>query len=72
MEERKGLFTPEQETKLASLADEAVQTNGIVEAVDGVVFKAAISLLDNLVFNKLPEGTKDLIIPITDEIIEAL
>lgn len=72
-EERKGLFTKEQEGILADIADGATDfTNPLMEALDGPVFRQAIALLDNLVFEKIPPEVQAVIEPIIDEIIAAL
>ena len=72
-EERKGLFTKEQEAKLAKIADGATDfSNPLLEGLDGPVFKQAIALLDNLVFEKIPQDAQAIIEPIVDEIIGAL
>lgn len=72
-EERKGLFTKEQESKLAKIADSATKLNNpMLEALDGIVFKQAIALLDNLVFEKIPQETQAMLEPIIDEIVDAL
>jgi len=72
-DERKGLFTPEQEDKLAALADEAiVLKNPLFEGLDGPILRQAIKALDNMVFEKIPQDTQSIIEPILDEIVKAL
>ena len=48
MEERKGFFTPEQETKL----DDFIKLEGLYEAMDGT----AIKLTDNILLQKVKEA----------------
>lgn len=45
--EEKGILNPEQEKKLAELLDELVKLKGFLELVDGYVFKALITFLDD-------------------------
>jgi len=54
----KGIFTTEQEKKLAVLLDDAIKLKGVLELIDGVVFKALITLLDDTAIDKLPEKIK--------------
>jgi hypothetical protein len=64
----KGIFTREQEKKLASLLDELIKLKGLFEVVDGLVFTAIISLVDDNYINKLPEEIKIKL----SEIVEAV
>jgi hypothetical protein len=64
----KGIFTREQEKKLASLLDDLIKLKGLFEVVDGLVFTAIISLIDDNYINKLPDEIK---VKLT-EIIEAV
>lgn len=59
MGEFKGIFTSDEEKKLAGLLDDAIKLKGVLELVDGVVFKALLTLLDDQFINKLPEGLKE-------------
>jgi len=54
----KGIFTKEQEKKLASLLDELIKLKGLFEMVDGLVFTAIISMVDDNLINKLPDEIK--------------
>jgi len=54
----KGIFTKEQEKKLASLLDELIKLKGLFEMVDGLVFTAIISMVDDNLINKLPDNIK--------------
>ena len=71
-EVRQGLFTPEQEQTLGKMVDDAVKfDNVLVETLDGIAFRQAIKLLDNLVFDKIPEDIRaNYIIPIVDDALE--
>ena len=70
----KGILTNEQEKKLASLLDDLVKLSGILEIVDGYVFKAIITILDDKVVDKLKEDIKiklsELVQAILDKNIE--
>jgi len=54
----KGIFTLEQEKKLAGLLDDAIKLKGILELVDGLVFRQLLTLLDDQLIDKLPEAIK--------------
>ena len=59
MADRKGLFTPEQESFLAGLLDDVVKfKNPFLEMVDGMVFKVLIQTADNNALDKIPEEWK--------------
>lgn len=45
--EEKGILTPEQEKKLAELLDNVIKLKGVLELIDGYVFKALITFLDD-------------------------
>jgi hypothetical protein len=64
----KGIFTREQEKKLASLLDDLIKLKGLFEVVDGLVFTAIISLVDDNYINKLPDEIKIKL----SEIVEAV
>jgi len=64
----KGIFTREQEKKLASLLDDLIKLKGLFEVVDGLVFTAIISLVDDNYINKLPDEIKTKL----SEIVEAV
>lgn len=53
-----GIFTSEQEKKLASLLDDVVKLKGIAELLDGYVFKAIITFVDDKFVDKLEEEVK--------------
>lgn len=59
MSNRKGLFTPEQESFLAQLLDDVVKfKNPFLEMVDGMVFKVLIQTADNNALDKISEEWK--------------
>ena len=53
-----GILTNDQEKKLSELLDSAIKLSGILEMVDGYVFKAIITMFDNKVVDKLKEEVK--------------
>jgi hypothetical protein len=53
-----GILTLEQEKKLASLLDDVVKLKGIAEFIDGYLFKAIITFVDNKFVDKLKEEVK--------------
>lgn len=69
--EQKGILNPDQEKFLAKLMDEKVKfSNPLIEVVDGVAFKLAITLLDDNLLEKIPADWKNPISPIVDAAIE--
>lgn len=62
--ERKGFFTPEQESKL----DEFIKLEGIYEAMDGT----AIKLVDNVVLDKLKEKLSEKNPELTATVLEII
>jgi hypothetical protein len=71
-EERKGVFTPEQEKTL----DSFIKLSGAAEKVDGI----AITLIDNQLIERLkasaeeknPGVTEEFIYPIVDAVMEGI
>jgi len=53
-----GIFTVEQEKKVSQLLDNVVKLKGIAEFLDGYVFKAIITFVDDRFVDKLPEELK--------------
>lgn len=53
-----GIFTPEQEQKIAALLDDAVKLKGITELLDGYLFKAMITFVDDTYVDKIKEDIK--------------
>jgi hypothetical protein len=65
----KGIFTLEQEKKLAGLLDDAIKLKGLMELVDGLVFRALLTLLDDQLIDKLPEAIKVQLSQIAEAVI---
>ena len=53
-----GIFTEEQEKKLAGLLDDVVKVKGVLEWVDGYIFKAIISFVDDRFVDQIKEDIK--------------
>ena len=66
----KGILTSELESKLASMLDEVVKLKGVLEAVDGMAFKIAITAIDNNLAEKIPEPFKTEIQEILVDILQ--
>lgn len=64
-----GILTQEQEKKLSDLLDDAIKFKGVMELVDGYVFKALLTLLDDRLVNALPEQIKIKLAEIADAVI---
>lgn len=70
MEEREGLFTPEQEEFLAEVLDTVFKFNNVLyEKFDKTVFKAILKVGDNSGLDKIPAAWKVKLIPIIDAAI---
>lgn len=68
--EEKGIFTLEQEKKLASLLDDVVKLKGILlEIIDGYVFKAVITLVDDMFIDKIKEEIKIKLAALVDAVL---
>ena len=65
----KGILTSEQEKALAQKLDEAIKLKGFHELIDGIVFKALITLLDDQLVEKLPEKIKTSLAAIATAVI---
>jgi hypothetical protein len=65
----KGILTPEQEKKLSSILDDNIKLKGIPEFLDGFIFKAVISFVDDSYLDKLPADLKLKLGVITDAAI---
>lgn len=65
----KGIFTLEQEKKLASLLDELVKLKGMPEFLDGYLFKSIITLVDDTLLEKLPEDIKVKLSAVIDAVM---
>lgn len=64
-----GIFTADQEKKIAELLDEAIKLKGILELIDGYVFKAIITFGDDALLDKLPENFKLKLSAIADAVL---
>lgn len=65
----KGILTLLQEKKLASLLDDAIKLKGVLELIDGYVFKALITLLDDTYVDKLKEDIKIKLAALVDAVL---
>ena len=65
-----GILTSELESKLATMLDDVVKLKGILETVDGLAFKIAITAIDNNVADKIPEPYKSILASLLIEILE--
>lgn len=54
----KGILTTEQEKQLAAALDNAIKLNGFLELIDGYVFKALITFIDDKYLDKLQTDVK--------------
>lgn len=72
-DQTKGIFTPEQEKKLATMADDAiVAKNPIVEAVDGVAILAALRFLDNVIIDRMEDSKQAMVADFFGEVVDAM
>jgi len=56
----KGILTKEEEKWLAKVGDKSIKLKGFWEMVDGLLIRVLISLIDNLLLDKVvPEGWKN-------------
>lgn len=65
----KGILTAVQEKKLAQLLDDLVKLKGVLEFIDGYVFKFVITLLDDKVVDKLREDIKIKLAALIDAVL---
>ena len=65
----KGILTAVQEKKLAEMLDDLVKLKGVLELVDGYVFKVVITLLDDRVVDKLKEEIKIKLAALVDAVL---
>ena len=59
MSDKKGIFTKEQEAKLAQIIDQAIKLKGFPEKLDGFVFKLLLSFTDDTYADMIPEPLKN-------------
>lgn len=55
----KGIFTKEQEQKIAGILDDVAKLKGFLELVDGYAFKIVIAFVDDEFAERIPEQYKD-------------
>jgi hypothetical protein len=69
MASNKGILTLEQEKYLSGLLDDTAKLKGIPEFLDGFVFKAVISFIDDSYIDKLDEELKLKLGELVDAVI---
>jgi len=67
--EEKGILTAAQEKLLAGLLDDAIVLKGVMELVDGYVFKAVITFVDDKYVDKLKEEIKVQLAALAEAVI---
>jgi hypothetical protein len=65
----KGILTAAQEAKLASMLDDAIKLKGFLEIIDGFVFKAVITFVDDNYLDKLSTDIKTQLAAIVDAVL---
>jgi hypothetical protein len=61
-----GILTSEQEKKIASLLDDLLKLKGFLELIDGYVFRAVITFVDNKYADKLSVDLKTKLAALVD------
>jgi hypothetical protein len=61
-----GILTSEQEKKIASLLDDLLKLKGFLELIDGYVFRAVITFVDNKYADKLSVDLKTKLAVLVD------
>lgn len=64
-----GILTLEQEKKIAALLDDLLKVKGFVELIDGYVFKAIITFVDNKYVDKLSVDIKTKLAALVDAVL---
>lgn len=67
--EEKGILTVEQEKKLAELLDSVIKLKGFLELIDGYVFKALITFLDDKFADKIKVEIKLKLAELVDAVL---
>lgn len=67
--EEKGILTAEQEKKLAELLDNVIKLKGFLELIDGYVFKALITFLDDKFADKIKVEIKLKLAELVDAVL---
>jgi hypothetical protein len=68
--EEKGILTVEQEKKLAELLDDVIKLKGVLELIDGYVFKALITFLDDKFGDKIKVEIKIKLGELVDAVLD--
>jgi len=66
----KGIFTLEQEKILTEKLDEVIKLKGILEIIDGYVFKAIITFVDDTYADRIKEDIKVRLALLADAVIK--
>lgn len=64
-----GILTLEQEKKIAGLLDDVLKLKGFLELVDGYVFKAILTFVDNKYVDKLSVEVKTKLAALVDAVL---
>lgn len=64
-----GIFTKEQEVKLAGLLDDVVKVKGLLEIIDGYVFKAIIGFIDDEFVDRLDPELKEKLSELAEAVL---
>lgn len=64
-----GILTLEQEKKIASLLDELLKLKGIIELIDGYLFKAVITFVDDKYVDMLSVELKTKLAALVDAVL---
>lgn len=67
--EEKGILTAEQEKKLSELLDNVIKLKGVLELIDGYVFKALITFLDDKFADKIKVEIKLKLAELVDAVL---
>jgi hypothetical protein len=67
--EEKGILTLEQEKKLAELLDDVIKLKGFLELLDGYVFKALITFLDDKFADQIKVEIKIKLAELVDAVL---
>lgn len=65
----KGIFTLEQERILSEKLDNVVKVKGVLELIDGYVFKALLTFLDDTYVDKIKEDLKVMLASLADAVL---
>jgi hypothetical protein len=65
----KGILTSDQEKALATMLDDAIKLNGFLELIDGYVFKALITFVDDKYLDQLQVDVKTKLAELASAVI---